>query len=135
MTHTCPYCDKPATLVTGLSVYPHRPDLGGLWFWLCRPCDAYVGCHRKGTWLGRGGQTSDGTLPLGRLANATLRRLKSEAHQAFDPLWRGHGMTRAAAYKWLAHKIGMHKDKCHIGMMDEEQCKRVIEACKPKELE
>lgn len=131
--HTCPYCDKPAMLVTGLSIYPRREDLAGLKFWLCRPCDAYVGCHKKGVWLGPGGQKSDGTLPLGRLANAALRRAKSDAHAAFDPLWRSRGMTRAAAYKWLAHKVGMHSSECHIGMMDEAQCKRVVEACLQKE--
>ena len=26
----CPYCDKPAALVGGSAIYPHRPDLMGV---------------------------------------------------------------------------------------------------------
>ncbi len=57
----CPYFHEPAELAYGTEVYPHRPDLQAKQFWLCGPCDAYVGCHKN----------SD--TPLGRLANAELR--------------------------------------------------------------
>lgn len=43
---TCPYCGKPAQLVGGDVIYPHREDLHEKKFWLCTPCNAYVGCHR-----------------------------------------------------------------------------------------
>lgn len=127
MTCKCPYCKQPAQLVTGSSIYPHRPDLWNLRFWKCEPCDAYVGCHKKGAYFYVGGAkiVSDGTIPLGRLANAELRMAKSEAHAAFDPLWRDGGMTRSAAYKWLAHKMGLPAGECHIGEFDVAQCKEV----------
>lgn len=78
MTVICSYCNKPAELVTGKEIYPHRPDLYPKKFWRCRPCTAYVGCHKPNAGYG------DGTRPLGRLANAELRAAKSAAHAAFS---------------------------------------------------
>lgn len=113
----CDYCDRLAVRVTGRSVYPRRPDLAHKAFWFCRECDAYVGCH-PGT-----------TMPLGRLANAELRRAKQQAHAAFDPIWKSKDKKRGEAYEWLAGELGISKDNCHIGMFDVETCKRVIEIC------
>ena len=124
---TCPYCGKPAQLTTGDYIYPHRHDLADRHFWVCWPCDAYVGCHAKGAQVGR--VTSDGTLPLGRLANAALRKAKSRAHAAFDPLWRSGNMKRRQAYGWLASQLGIPVDDCHIGMFNEQQCARVEAVC------
>lgn len=116
----CNYCGKSAELVTGETIYPHRPDLYSKNFYLCRPCDAYVGCHRTGT----------GDKPLGRLANAELRAWKSRAHAAFDPYWKnGGGMGRKTAYKRLAYRLGIKTDDCHIGMFDVETCQKVVEIC------
>jgi hypothetical protein len=122
---TCNYCGGSATLVTGAEVYPHRNDLGGKHLYLCKPCDAWVGCH-PGT-----------TKPLGRLANAELRAWKSRAHAAFDPLWRAKMLqgfckkhARDYGYKWLSEQLGIARYACHIGMFDVEQCKRVVEICK-----
>ena len=116
----CPYCGRPAELVDGRKVYPHRKDLYRLKFWLCsighEP--AYVGCHKGG----------DGCRPLGRLADAELRAAKSRAHRAFDPLWRdGLFRSRAKAYLWLSHVLGIPASETHIGMMDVETCDRVEE--------
>ena len=119
MKHTlkCPYCNAKADLVTGEVIYPHRPDLFKKFFYNCAPCGAYVGCH----------PTGDGKSPLGRLANAELRRAKSDAHAAFDPLWREGSMSRHQAYKWLAQQMGIDKSEAHIGMFDVAQCKRVVQ--------
>lgn len=131
MSCTCPYCNKPAELVTGTAIYPHRPDLSSLRFWRCEPCGAYVGCHKKGAYfyVGAAKVVSDGTLPLGCLANAELRSWKSKAHAAFDPLWKTNGLGRSAAYAWLANKMGLHKSACHIGEFTVEQCKEVVRLC------
>lgn len=120
----CPYCDRPARLVTGSVIYPHRLDLIDLKFWQCEPCDAYVGCHRAGNGQG------DGTKPMGRLANAELRRWRNAAHTAFDPLWRSRRMRRREAYGWLAKRLGVSVDNCHIGEFDVDGCKAVIAAMK-----
>lgn len=121
----CPYCDEPAMLVSGAFIYRRRPDLAHKAMWRCGPCDAWVGCH-------------DGTqIPLGRLANAELRLAKQAAHAAFDPLWqakmRRDGVSkskaRKAGYSWLAEQLGIERRRCHIGMMDVDDCRRVAEIC------
>lgn len=123
----CPYCDQPAWLVPGIVIYPRGgPALRNKQYWRCAPCDAYVGCH-------------DGTeRPLGRLANAELRQAKQEAHAAFDPLWQAKmrrdgcskGKARGAGYKWLADQLGIERRRCHIGMLDVDQCRRVVDICR-----
>jgi hypothetical protein len=113
----CEYCEGQAELVSGEEIYPHRPDLKTKKFYRCVPCKAYVGCH-------------PGTLtPLGRLANADLRKAKMQAHAAFDQFWKSGQMTRSKAYGWLASWLGIPKYKCHIGMFDVEMCHRVVRAC------
>ena len=130
----CPYCSQPASLVGGDVIYPNRLDLHSLKFWSCSPCRAYVGCHAKGALI----QThpvkkhSDGTVPLGRLANAELRAAKSRAHAAFDPLWRGGPMFRPKAYAWLAEALGIERSECHIGEFDVAQCDRVVKLANQK---
>lgn len=114
---SCPYCDKPARLVRGNAIYPTRPDLFHKRFWQCAPCGAYVGCH----------QNTD--KPLGRLANTVLRAAKIAAHASFDPLWKSGELSRTEAYLWLAAKLNISAANCHIGMMDVEDCKRVMAAC------
>lgn len=118
LTVHCPYCRRNAQLVSGTTIYPHRPDLAEKRFWRCGSCDAYVGCH-EGT-----------TKPLGRLANAELRAWKQRAHAAFDPIWQDGNMRRERAYGWLARQLGISRPTCHIGMFDVEMCQKVVEVCK-----
>lgn len=110
----CRYCGKPARLVSGDDIYPHRPDLARLKFWRCSPCDAWVGVH-KGT-----------DNALGILAKAELRRLKSQVHAAFDPIWKVKRMGRSKAYRWLAAGLGISPDDCHVGLFDESRCKAAL---------
>lgn len=115
----CPYCnDKDVPMVTGKEIYPHRKDLWKKKFFRCEPCKAYVGCHRDGR-------------PLGRLANRYLRRWKIKAHEVFDPLWKSGEMKRQEAYNWLAEKLGIPVEECHMGMFDSDMCKRVYVLMQP----
>ena len=122
MKISCPYCNKEALLVNGDIIYPHRPDLSEKKFWYCRPCGAYVGTHAN----------SKRHIPLGRLANEELRKYKSLAHAAFDPLWKAKmakdGMSktkaRRAGYEWLSGELGLEVKKCHIGSANVDICKR-----------
>lgn len=121
----CSYCGKPANLVTGKVIYPHRPDLADRKFWQCPgACGAWVGCH-PGT-----------CQPLGRLANAELRDAKRAAHAAFDPVWENNGSRnkknrlRSAAYDALAAALNIPRENCHIGLFDVDLCRRTVEACR-----
>ena len=115
-TPICPYCGAPSQLTTGAHVYPHRPDLASKRFYECRPCGAYVGCH-PGT-----------ERPLGRLANAELRRWKQRVHSVFDPFWkldrRSH--ARSLAYARLARDMGIPREECHTGMFDIDRCRHAL---------
>lgn len=118
----CGECGQSAVLVGGDVIYPRRPDLAHKKFWLCVADDAYVGCH-------------EGTIvPLGRPAGRATREARKRAHDAFDPLWKKPDrrteapMSRHRAYEMLALQLGLTRDTCHIGMMDVEMCKRVVEA-------
>lgn len=118
-TVICDYCQQEAELVYGDAIYPHRQDLHLKRFWRCVSCQAYVGCHKF---------TEE---PLGRLANAELRKMKMGAHSAFDPIWWGSKgkTTRSEAYAWLSDQLGIPFPECHIGMFDVEMCRNVIEIC------
>lgn len=110
MSKPCPYCGKGPSLADSKEVY--GKSYGPIW--ICRDCNAYVGCHR-------------GTCrPLGTLANEETREARKRAHAAFDPLWRGKFMGRNQAYRALAKKLGIEKKDCHIGMLDAETCRRVV---------
>lgn len=113
----CAYCGKTAELVGGLTIYPARWDLRDKNFYRCVPCGAYVGCHGLSK------------TPLGRLANAELRKAKSEAHLHFDKVWKSGIKTRSEAYAWLAIQLNIPKEDCHIGYFDVDTCKRVVTLC------
>lgn len=83
--------------------------------YLCKPCDAYVGTHK-----------SQPDLALGRLANKELREAKKQAHLFFDRIWVEKYLDRKSAYEWLCKGMGLHRDLCHIGMFNVEQCNKVV---------
>ena len=127
----CPYCEQPAELVTGETVYAHRPDLAHKYFWLCAPCCAYVGSH-PGT-----------RRPLGTPAKRDLRRAREKLHdEVINPLWlsapdcgeyefaqdderarkRIQRSAQPRVYRFLAHKLGLPQEETHVGMFTLEQC-------------
>lgn len=110
----CHYCGKEVTIESGKYVYPHRPDLYKLNFYVCKPCEAYVGCHKNTT------------TPLGTVANAELRQHRSLCHTVFDPMWRNGSMTRSEAYSWLSTNLNIPKNKCHIAMFNTAQCDQLL---------
>ena len=117
----CDYCMGVAEYVDSKTIYGKSYGM----IYLCRRCRAYVGVH-QGT-----------DKPLGRLANAELRRWKKAAHNAFDSLWKRGPFKgrRNAAYEWLAKEMCLPVSKTHIGMFDVEDCKRVIQVSNLKKLE
>lgn len=116
----CPYCNCKSEYTDSSVIYGKSYGM----IYLCRKCNAYCGVH-KGT-----------DKALGRLANAELRYWKKEAHAKFDLLWQkkitkgfSKKEARGSTYKWLSEQMGLPIDLTHIGMMDVEQCKRVVELC------
>lgn len=107
-TLRCSYCGGAAALHEDSSQFYRGTDYGPIW--ACAPCQAWVGCH-PGTFI-----------PLGRLANESLRKMKSRAHAAFDPIWKEGSMSRKRAYRWLGDQLGTDPSETHIGMFNEDQC-------------
>lgn len=57
-------------------------------------------------------------------------KAREMAHKTFDPIWRRGYMKRSEAYLWLALQLGIPQDDCHMGMMTNAECQRVVEVSK-----
>ena len=110
----CPYCQQPAVWVDNIEIYGKRYGKSHM-VWLCRPCDAYVGCH------------NNTRRPLGPLADSATRWARTQAHGAFDPIWRSKSLTRTEAYAWLSQQLGR---SVHIGEATAEQCREIMQVCR-----
>lgn len=106
----CQYCHNQAEWVENKEVYGRNYGRS-IMIWLCKPCDAYVGCH------------NNTRKPLGVLANRELREWRKKAHAKFDPLWKNGKMNRDKAYGVLRKEFGRD---IHIGESDIETCKHII---------
>lgn len=92
---------------------------------ICPICEAFVGVDKKGA-------------ALGSVADPETRKWRKEAHRYFDNLWQQKvdkgfekRKARPAAYRWLADVMKLHPDHAHIAQMNAEECKKLIEFCKP----
>ena len=108
----CVECGGVGRPVNGEVIFPHRPDLAKLIYYLCK-CGAYVGSHYKGL------------HPLGYPAGPETRLARQSAHEHFDRIWRYNLMSRDAAYDWLARRMGMHVLDCHIAKLNKAQAVQV----------
>ena len=131
----CAHCNQPSVLVGGDVIWPNRTDRHAQFFWRCVPCAAYVGCHKNTK------------RPLGIPANDELRQARILLHNRMvDPLWRtaveSVGYTpedpkarkiimntaRSRVYEFLAWKLGIERDECHVAEFDLEMCRRAWRA-------
>jgi len=112
----CPYCGAKAKRVNRSFVNGDMMDTESVFVCEHYPsCDAYVGCY-PGT-----------DKPLGTLADGELRSWRMRAHGSLDWTWQHGGMTRNEAYVILRDEMGLSEDEAHIGKMDIDGCKRVVD--------
>jgi hypothetical protein len=120
----CPYCLGSTQKLLGHSKQ----------FCKTKHCNASVGLHPTGK-------------PMGALAKRSLRLLRTQAHKHFDKLWKEKAFRQAVAtqtasniheaearkegYQWLSKSLGIPLEFMHIGMLNIEQCRSVIELCLP----
>lgn len=107
----CPFCGKEAQWVENKEIYGRNYGKSVMCY-LCKPCDAYVGCHENTR------------RPLGTMANSELREWRKKAHAKIDPLWKSKRMKRAQVYRALKTVFGRD---IHIGESDIETCKKILE--------
>lgn len=72
--------------------------------------------------------------PRGKSAprGSKLAAARIAAHSAFDnATWKTGRMTRSAAYRDMAKRLGIPKSQCHIINFDIETCERVIAIYEP----
>jgi uncharacterized protein DUF3268 len=131
MPPLCASCSRPARLTTGAEIYAHRRDLHGKQLWKCDGCGGYVGCH---------GST---TRPLGTPAGFQLRDARAKLHDLMiDPLWKTadqsdlyepeddkarmviRNAARVRVYAYLAHRLGIGREDCHVAMFDLAMCRK-----------
>lgn len=117
----CPYCSEQCDYIDSIEVY--RESYG--YIYICRLCQAWVNVHKG----------SD--QAFGFVAKSDLRNLRHQTHLLFDPLWQkkvSQGESRRksqiAARRWMADFMDISIEEAHIGMMDNDQCKKLIEECK-----
>ena len=106
----CPFCHKPAEWVENKEVYGRNYGKSYM-MWLCRKCDAYVGCH------------NNTHKPLGIMANAELRGWRITTHHIIDPLWKNGKYSRTQVYNILRQHFGKY---IHIGSSDINMCQKII---------
>lgn len=111
---TCPECGSPMVLrETKRFTYKNGTPRK---FYGCSQwpkCAATHGAHPSGE-------------PLGVPADAKTKRLRIEAHQAFDQLWKSGMMSRDKAYRVMQKVMGMTEDEAHIGRFTKDQCLLLI---------
>ena len=109
------HCGRPAVLRSAEGICKtHRP---GAMVYVCSDypaCNSFVMAH------------SDTLAPMGSLAGPELRRLRYEAHQEFDRLYKTGLMTRNEAYRWLSYIVQAPMSHAHIGHLGEYYCRMVI---------
>lgn len=92
-------------------------------FYSCRTWPACDGTH---------GAHPDGE-PLGVPADKATKLARRRAHELFDQLYVRRGrMSRSDAYAWLAKRLKLTKDECHIGRFDVARCERVVAVVKER---
>ena len=112
----CNHCGNEAEWVENKEVYGRNYGQSYT-IWLCRPCDAYVGCH-KNTREAKGQY----------LAKRPLRIARKAAHAFIDPLWQNGKYGRGYIYKTLSDAFGY---QVHIGATKTpEECYEIIETAK-----
>ena len=109
------HCGRTAVLRSAEGICKaHRP---GAMVYVCPDypaCDSYVMAH------------PDTLEPMGSLAGPKLRRLRYEAHRAFDQLYKTGLMSKQEAYRWLSYIVQAPMAHAHIGHLGEYYCEVVI---------
>lgn len=110
----CRYCGGDVQKVDDEELYG---ESYGSELYLCQDerCQARVGCHPDGS-------------PLGILADRELRRWRSVAHEAFDPIhdaWDSD-ISRDGAGYYIQQALDVPEAKTHIGMLNISEVKNLI---------
>lgn len=102
----------------------HHDQIYGMmystWPWMirCLDCDSRVGIHPFTN------------IPLGTMADATLRKARMDAKKAFQEKQTKRHWSTNEAYEWLARQLGIDVGECHFGWFNLETCHLAEQICK-----
>lgn len=99
--------DVEARRANGAEIYPLRPDLADLLFWVCPTCGNHVGTH-KGT-----------CAPLGNIPTPELAKARRHIHAIADPLWRSGRIGRDDLYAKLSERLGWQYHTAKLRTIEE----------------
>lgn len=97
-----------ASRTSGAKVYPHRPDLENLTFYVCPACKNWVGTHKDGR-------------PLGVIPTPEIRQARQQIHAVLDPLWMSGKLKRKEIYKRLSDALGYEYHTANIRSIREAE--------------
>ena len=107
-------CGKKCEWVENKEVYGRNYGKSYM-IWLCRPCDAYVGCHRNTK------------KPLGTLANRYLRQQRRTVKNVFIQHFMNGDWSnkkgKKEGYAWLANLFGK---EFHFGSSTAEELEKIL---------
>lgn len=110
----CTGCNRrvSARLTDGSEMYPTRPDLAEIPFWVCETpdCRAFVGTHHK---------TKQKYKALGFLATPEVKRWRMMIHAILDPLWKTGRIDRGRAYRYITDRLGRNYHTAEIYSVEE----------------
>ena len=112
----CNYCGQKAEWVENKEIYGRNYGSSYM-IWLCRDCNAYIGCHKNSQ------------VPKGKvLAKKDLREARMKAHAIIDPLWQSGKYKRRTVYLRLKEAFG---EEVHVGATTTpEECEEIIKTAK-----
>jgi len=104
----CPYC-------SGKVVYGKMQEFGiapyqSGYCYICTECNAFVGTHNNRP-----------KEALGKIAYGKTRSLRVQCHEEFEKHYSGSSHGKDRLYYLLSQKLGLSKEECHFGYMDDEQ--------------
>lgn len=112
----CPYCGRESELVDVGKIYG-RKDLGLAR--MCRSCNAWVEIHKDGPDKGKA---------RGRLADPSLRSLKSRVRAELDHLWNT-SIEESKMYDALSEVLNIPREYTSIDMLGERSMSNVLSFC------
>ena len=110
----CPFCKRPAQYVKVADVNGHDIEHGDRYMWICHDCSASVLTHL------------DSDKPLGTMAKPRVRNKRRKVHAHLDILWKTFKWDRDMCYSWLAVRLGIPKEQCHVAQFDEDMCDNAL---------
>lgn len=113
----CDCCGEPVVQLTSNSAIYGREYGEWPYVYLCLLCGATVGTHPHSVY------------PLGLMADAETRSMRTALHAVIDPSWKSGLVGRGELYRMLGELMGLPPGRrFHVGELTKEECRRANEA-------